>query len=129
MIHGVSDLCAEIENRFGREAFLRDTPAERFAGDILHGDIWLPIHFADFVDGADIWVVQSGGCPRFAQDLGAYFGVGDGASRRQFEGDITAEGFVSCPVDYTHAPGPSLFEHGVVCKSLADHCPEPARRI
>ena len=67
--HRVGDLAAVLEHGLEREAVLRDQLAQRPAVDVLHHDEGVPVDFADFVNGADVRMIQRGGGARFFEQL------------------------------------------------------------
>src|SRR5208282_6362628 len=90
----------------------------------LHGDEVASAVLANFVDGADIRVVQSGSRARFAlktvEREGIFFRLG----RQEFEGDMPAQVHVLRFVDNTHPSATQLREDTVVRDGLADHSGE-----
>ena len=62
----VGDLDAEIEKLLGLERAAFDAMLERFAFEQLHGDERLAIVLANFVNRADVRMIQAGGGARFA---------------------------------------------------------------
>ncbi len=61
----VSDLRGVSKRLLQRQPFARrDQSAERLSLDVLHDDVLV----ADFVDGTDAGVIQTGGGARFAQE-------------------------------------------------------------
>src|SRR5262249_12188251 len=87
----------------------------------LHRDERLISVPSDFVDGADVGMVQSRGSTRFAAKalksggvLGEFFG-------KKLQGDIAAELGVLGLVNHSHATATKLFENAVMGDGLADH--------
>ena len=80
----------------------------------LHGDETLSVVLADFVDGADVGMVERGRGARFAAEsferlriLRDFFG-------KEFEGYEASERRVFGFVDHTHAAAAELFDDAVV---------------
>ena len=80
----------------------------------------LPILLADFVDGADIGMVQSGGGLRLAAGSAqAPEGLGD-IIGQEFQGDKATESGVLGLVDHAHTAAAELLDDAVVRDGLAD---------
>ena len=63
----VGDLDADGEDELQAGWAFGDELVEGLAGDVLHDDEGFFAFFADFVDGADVGVVDGGGHARFAK--------------------------------------------------------------
>jgi hypothetical protein len=69
-IKGIGDLDAEIENEIHFERAAANAMAQGHAIEKLHGNERVPAGVVDFVDGADIWVVERGSGASFALKTG-----------------------------------------------------------
>ena len=69
-IERVGNLDSEVEHLVERKRLLADAVLERLPFEQLHGDEWdrlaAVVHDIDFIDGADVGVIQRRGCAGFA---------------------------------------------------------------
>src|SRR5260370_29776374 len=82
----------------------------------------LAFHFANFVDGADVWVTQGGGGASFAAKAFSGQRVTCKLFGKKLQRDESAKFEILGLVDDTHAPATELFEDPVVRDSPANHC-------
>ena len=61
-------LSGDLDNFAKRHRPAAEARLKGFARHICHGDEWLPVPIADFVDGGDVWMVQGAGGLRFTQE-------------------------------------------------------------
>ena len=87
----------------------------------FHGDKHLIVFFANFVDGANVRVVQCGGRTGFPAKTFESLRVSGQFVWKKFERDKTAERGVFGLVDDAHAATAELFDYSVVRDGLADH--------
>jgi hypothetical protein len=76
--------------------------------------------FANFVNGADVGMVQSGSGPGFTAKTLERLRVVRDVVRQELKGDKAAQGGVLCPVDHTHPAPTKLLDDAVVRDDLAD---------
>ncbi len=86
-----------------------------------HGQKGPPVGFVDFVDGADIGVIEGRGCLRLAKETPSVLVVFDGLRSKEFQGDGTLELGVLSLVDHTHTALAELLGDFVVGDGVADH--------
>src|SRR5262244_606334 len=72
-----------------------------WTGDKLHHEKWKATEFADVVDRNDVWMVECGGCARFANQTFARVGVVS-SSRENLDGDFALELEVGSAIDSAH---------------------------
>ena len=89
----------------------------------LHGDEGLAVFFADFVNGADVGVVQCGGGLGFALKTGESLRIAGYVIGKELEGDEAVKARVFRFVDDAHAAAAELLDDAVVRDGLADHFP------
>jgi hypothetical protein len=65
-VEGVGDLNAQVQQGIEFDRTAVDDVLQRLAGEALHHDEELVLVLSDFVDGADIGMVQRGGGARLA---------------------------------------------------------------
>ena len=81
---------------------------------ILHDDEGLASIFRDFVDGADVGMVQSRRCPRFAAKALQSLRVFGHVLRQELQSNKAAEFEVLSFINHTHAAATELFDDAVV---------------
>jgi hypothetical protein len=79
---------------------------------------------ADFVNGADVRVIERGCCTSFATKTFQSLRVLRCILREKFEGDKSAEGNVFCLVHHAHPTATQFLDDAVVRDGLADHWAE-----
>src|ERR1700693_3118710 len=94
----------------------------------LHGDERLLAVLADFVDGANVWMVESGGGTRLAAEAFESLRVARHLLRQELEGDEAAQFGVFSFVDHTHASAAKFLDDTGVGDGLVDHIDAPRRR-
>jgi hypothetical protein len=101
-----------------RQRFAIDLVPEGLPFQQFHGDEGSPIGLIDFVDGADVRVVQRGRSlglpPKTAESLGV---VGEFVGK-ELEGDVATELEVLSLVHHAHAPTPDPAEDAVIGNRL-----------
>ena len=75
----------------------------------------------DFVDGADIGMVERRGGPGFVQQKFCGGGVGRGVFGDDFDGPVALEHLVARAVDGAHAAFAELGEDAIVPEHVVDH--------
>src|SRR6201999_2271931 len=86
----------------------------------FHGDEGATIVGADVVDGADVWVIESGGGAGFALKAIESLRILSEIVGKKFECDEAAEARVFGFVDYAHSATAELFDDAVMRDCLAD---------
>ena len=116
----VGDLAADVEGVLQRQRPLGDAGFEAFALDQGHRQEGLAIGLADFVDRADVGMIESGGGLGFAKETGFGLVVAKQVRRQELQRDGALEARVLGLVDDAHAALAELFEDLVVTDGLAD---------
>jgi len=75
----------------------------------------------DFIDGADVGMVESGSGAGFCLKTFQGQGISFKFSGKEFEGNVTPKVQVFSLIDDTHATAAELLEDAVVRDGLADH--------
>ena len=101
----VSHLARIAQGRVERDAAACQHRVQRLAGDVLHGDVWLAAGLTDFVNGADVGVVEARGGAGFAQQPRACCLVGKPGGWQQLQGDVAVESIVMGTIDFAHSAG------------------------
>ncbi len=113
-VEGVRDLDREIDHPIDRQRFAADLVRQGVAFEELQYQERPPLVVSDFVDGADVGMVQGRRRARFAEesvDRLAIVGVRTG---QELEGHPSPEREVLAQVDLAHSSTPQLLEHAVV---------------
>ena len=93
-------------NRFGdRERAACQPFGEGLALDVLHGNEQRAVVLTDFVDRADVRVIERGRRLRLAQQPGVRRGVGAGRGRQHLDGDAAIKRGILAEVHLAHAAG------------------------
>src|SRR5215469_186371 len=86
----------------------------------FHRDKGTPIKIADFVDGADVGMVQSGSSTGFTSESLEGLGVSRQLIRKKLEGNIAAKFCIFSFVNHTHTATAEFFKDAVVGNGLPD---------
>ena len=119
-VQSVGNLDGQREHGFAIERLSANEVLEGHAVEKFHGDERLIPVFADFVDGANIGMIESRGGARLAAKALERLRVLRQAIGQKFEGNEAAEFGVLGFVDHTHAATANLFDDAVVRDGLAD---------
>jgi hypothetical protein len=94
---------------------------QRLATEEFHDQEWLAILLPDFVDGANVGMIESRGCPGFAPEALEGLAVAGQRIGQEFQRDVAAEAQVFGFVHDTHAATAELFKDAVMCDGLPNH--------
>ena len=94
---------------------------QRHAVQKLHGDERFAVLVVNFVDRADVRMIQCRGGLGFALKTGEGLPVFGYLIGQKLEGNKPAELHILCLVNHTHAPAAELLSDAVVRDGLADH--------
>ena len=120
-VEGVGDLDGERENRLGLHRPAADAVLEGQAVEKLHGDEGLLAVFSDFINRADVGMVESGRGAGLAAETFEGLRVLGKILGQEFEGDEAAEFGVFRLVNHAHAATAEFFDDAVVRDGLTDH--------
>src|SRR5215467_4777413 len=98
----------------------RDHMLQCLAVQEFHGDERLRSRLSDFVDGADVRMVQCRRCPRLAPEAFESLPVVGKMFRKELQRNKAAQVSVFGLVNYTHPATTELFEDAVMGDGLAD---------
>ena len=115
------DLCQDPGRLGELERAALDASGERFAFVAGHRDEVMALPFADFVDGADVRVVERTRCAGLAQQARLGVAAAQLVGADELERHLAVERLVLGQVDDAHAPLAELGQHAIVRDSLADH--------
>ena len=102
-VERVGDLGAECEQHGNFQRLVGDALVEGLADQVLHHDERLAVVAADFVNGADIGMVQSRGSARLAAQAGQCGRVSGDFVGQELQSHKAAQGGVFGLVDNAHS--------------------------
>jgi len=114
-------------------AVLQDLPVEKF-----HRNDWPTVVFANFIDGADVRVIQGRSSLCLKVEASQYFCVWREPVREELQGNEAVELGILCFIDNAHTAPAELFGDAVVRDGLANHSqrrrnprfhPQPSQRV
>ncbi len=120
-VEAVGNLDAPVEEGFDVERAAGDFVFQSLAIEEFHGDEVAAFEFVNFVDGADVGVIQGGGGLCFALETLESLRVAGEIFGEKFQRDETAELGVFGFVDDAHSAAAEFFQDAVVGDGLADH--------
>src|SRR5207302_731233 len=120
-VERVGDFDGKLEQSLGLDGMPRDAVLQGHAFEVLHHDEGLAIVLIDFVNGADVGMIESGSGARFTLKTLEGLGVGGDVLGKKFEGDEAAQLDVLGLIDNTHASAAEFLNDAVMGDGLADH--------
>ena len=121
----VRHLNSQLQHFLKRQRLAGNAVLQRRAVHEFHRNERLTVVFADFVDGADIWMVQGGGRLGLAVEAAQRLRVWSETVREELQGNEAVELGVLSLVDDAHPATPELFNNAVVRDVLPDHTGMP----
>ena len=116
---GVGNLDAEIEQEFELEGASADAMLQSGAFEEFHGEVGLSAILTDFVNRADVWMIERGGGAGLAPEAFEGLRVFCEFVRQKFEGDVAAEVRILGFVDDTHTAAAEFFDDAVMRDGLS----------
>lgn len=95
--------------------------ATAFSCAAIASDIGLLGALTDFVNRADMWVIQLRRGTRLADQTGTAERVAEGGGGQHFDGHVPVKLFVACPVDIAHPARSDLGRNAEMTEVLANH--------
>ena len=120
-VERIRDLNADVEQRvdtewLGAHPVLQCAPFQEF-----HREEGPSLGFLDFVDRADVWMIQRRCGARLALEALERLRIADEIVREEFQRGKPAEPRVFGLVDHTHAAAAQLLDDAIVRDGLANH--------
>ncbi len=113
-LEGVGDVLRQVEQHVDRQRSAIEPVLERLAVQPLHRDE-RPVAVApDFVDGADVGMVERRCRPGLTQQPRLGLGRRGDTGREELQGDLPPECRVFGQIDDAHAAAAERFEHAIV---------------
>ena len=116
----LGNLRRDLERPRRVEPAARDELAERLATNQLHRDEADAVRFADFVNDADVRVLEPRGRLRFLQKAPLLVGVRDDVRRQHLQRDLTIQRRVERLVHDPHATPPELRQDPIAPNGAPD---------
>ena len=120
-IERVGDLDTQVNQTVNFEGATQHGFAQSLTFQVLHYDEAQPLMFANFVNGADVGMIQSGSRASFAAKTFQGLRVAGDVVGQEFKGDKAAQRGVLCQVNHTHPTTAELLNNAVMRDGLADH--------
>ena len=120
-IKRIGDLDREIEQPVDRKGFASDLLLQCPPLEQLEHEERTTVVIADFVDRADVRVIERRGGACFAEESVDRCAIGLVLGGEQLQGDLSAQDEVFSDVDVAHPAASQLVEHAIMRKSLAHH--------
>ena len=120
-VQRVGDFFGQFQYLFQGEMFFAEQMLQRLPLQQFHGDEMLAVGFVDFVNRADVRMVERGGGEGFALEAFAGGGIVFHLGRQKFQRDVAAQLEVLGFVHHTHPAAAQLRQNPVVRNSFADH--------
>jgi hypothetical protein len=119
-VEAVGHVDGESEETLEFQGAAVDGVFERLAVEKFHGDEGFAIGVADFVDGADVGMVQGGGGFGFAAETFESLRIGGERFGKKFQSDEAIKESVLGFVDDAHSAAAETFENAEVRDGLSD---------
>ncbi len=123
-IQSIGDLNRQFQQGLGRERLPLNAVFKRPALQKLHGDEGPALVLVDFVNGADVGMIERRGGAGFALESLQGLRVFGEFFRQELQGDAATEFGVLGLVYNPHPPAAQLFAHTVVRYGLTQHVME-----
>ena len=127
-VETIGDLNRQVENFLRLQRLARDALLQRLAFQELHHDEVLAFMRVDFVDGADVGMIQGGSSLGFPLKPLQLVSVLGHSFAEELQGDEPAQRGILRLVDHTHAAATELFQDLEMRNSLADFGHRSLRR-
>src|SRR5438445_8870053 len=125
-IQGIGDLDADRQQGVEFQGTARDVVLQCCAVKKLHGDERLPVLVVDFVDGADVRVIQRGGSLCFTLKAAEGLRILGYLLGQEFQGHKPSELHILRLINHTHPAPAELLDDAVMRDVLANHFRETA---
>ena len=119
--HSVGDLLAVADHRLHGKAIFRNLLGQRTPADEFHYDVTLAVGFAHVIDGANIGMVQRGGCTRLANQKRASVFVVVQFIGKELQGYVATQPVIMRAIDHAHPAGTDFFDDSVMRDGLVTH--------
>ena len=119
-VEGVGDFGAQFERLIERHGLGVDSMFERAPFEKFHRDKLAAVLLADVVYGADVRMIQGGGCLGFSAESFERLRIARYIVWQELQCDETVEAYVFGFVDNAHAPTAEFFGDAVMRDGFSD---------
>ena len=119
-IERVRNLNPQLQHLLKRQRLAGNAVLQCGAFHEFHGDETASAIFRDFVDGADVWMIERRGCLGFALEAAECLRVFGYVVGQEFESDEPAELYIFGLVNHAHTAATELFDNAVVRDGLPE---------
>jgi hypothetical protein len=119
-VERVGDLDTKTQRLLKRKRLVANGVLESMAFEAFHDDEWVAIHFADFMDSADVGMIQRGGGLGFALETLKRLLFSYDVVRKELQGNETAQPGIFGFVNDAHASAAEFFDNVKMCDGAAD---------
>jgi hypothetical protein len=119
-VERVGDLDAETQRLLERKRLVANGVLESMAFEAFHDDERMSIRLADFMNGADIGMIQRGSGLGFTLETLKRLLIPYDVVRKEFQGNETVQLGVFGFVDDAHASAAEFFDDMKMCNGAAD---------
>src|SRR5882762_2232918 len=127
-IEGIGDLHSEIQDFPDIEWLASNQVLQRLSLQQLHGDEVLAVRFVNFMDRADVGMIERGRSKCFALKSLPRSGIVLHIRGKKFQRDMPMQLKVLGFVHHTHTAATELLQDSIVRDGLADHLTSVAVR-
>jgi len=120
-VQAIGNFNSPGQQAFGFDRMCRDALSQGHAFQVLHGDEAPALMFSDFVDGADVGMVQGRCRPRLSPESLQDLRIARYQVWQKFQRDEAAKLCVLCFVHHAHSTAPQFLQDAVVRDGFADH--------
>ena len=111
----------EFDQSVDIERTLADHRRQLAPFEIGHGDEGLPVHFVDFIDGANVGVIQRRRRACLAKESGLGVRRAESLGGKEFQRNQPLQAQILGFIDNPHSAFPEFFEDLVMGNGLPDH--------
>ena len=120
-VEAFRDLDGQIQDGLHFHGVGADAMFQRHAVQIFHDDEGLAVLFADFVNGANVGVIQSRSGFRFAAETFERLTIARDVIGKELKCHETVQAGVLSFVDHTHPAAAQFLDDAIMREGLADH--------
>src|ERR1035438_4765848 len=120
-VERVRNLNGKRQNQLGLHWTPRNTVLQRQPVQKLHGDECFAMLVIDFVDRANVRMIQGGSGLRFSFEAGQSLRILGNLLWEELQGNKTVKLYVLGLIDHTHPAAAELLQDAVVRDGLDDH--------
>ena len=118
-VESVRNLDGNVQSFLERNRLAGDALLQRLAFEQLHGDHRLAVVLGDFVNGADVRMIQSGSGARFAAKTFERVGIARDFGGKEFQRDKSAEVRILGFINHAHPAAAEFFDDAEVRNDLS----------